>query len=60
LKVLVPEENHAEARKIINEWESIQPASEDPEPEARTPGGTMIFITGVIVGAGIMYWLLNA
>ena len=59
VRVLVSEENYAEARKIINEWESIQPASENSKPEVRTPGGTLIFITGVIVGAGIMYWILK-
>lgn len=59
VRVLVSEENYAEARKIINEWESIQPAAESSKPEARTPGGTLIFITGIIIGAVIMYWILK-
>ncbi|MCR4298425.1 MAG: DUF2007 domain-containing protein [Gallionella sp.] len=59
VRVLVSEENYAGARKIINEWESIQPAAEDSKPEARTSGGIRIFVAGVIVGAGIMYWLLK-
>ena len=60
VRVLVSEENYAEARQIIGEWESIQLPAEDPKPEARTSGGIRIFIAGAIVGAAIMYWLLKA
>ena len=57
VRVLVSEQDYAEAREIISEWESIQPASEDSKPEARPTGGIRIFVAGVIVGAGIMYWI---
>lgn len=59
VRVLVSDEDYAEARQIINEWEAIQPAPEEDNTEARSSGGLMIFVTGVIVGAGIMYWLLK-
>ena len=59
VRVLVAEEDCAKAKKIIGEWESIQPALEETKPEAHTPGKIQIFIIGVIVGAVIMYWLLN-
>src|SRR5665647_1009483 len=56
VRVLVSEADYAEARKIVNEWESIQPASDSPKPEAPASGGLMIFVTGAMVGAWIMYW----
>jgi hypothetical protein len=59
VRVLVAEEDYAEATKIISEWEAIQPPAEDSRPEARAGGGIRIFVTGVIVGAAIMYWLLK-
>lgn len=59
VRVLVSEEDYAKAKKIINEWESIQPASDSSKPETRTSGGFQIFVIGVIVGAGIMYWILK-
>lgn len=60
VRVLVSEEDCAEAKKIISEWESSQPASEDSKPEARPTGGIRVFCIGVIVGAVIMYWILRA
>lgn len=59
VRVLVSDEDYAEAKQIINEWEAIQPAQEDDNTKAHSSGGLMIFVTGVIVGAGIMYWLLK-
>lgn len=59
VRVLVSEADYAEARKIISEWESIQPVSDNSKPEARSPGGMQIFIIGVVVGAWIMYWVLK-
>lgn len=59
VRVLVAEEDHAKAREIIDAWESIQPASENSRPEARSSGRIWTFVNGVIVGAGIMYWILK-
>jgi hypothetical protein len=59
VRVLVSEEDYATAKKIIAEWEAIQPSSEDSKPEARPFGGLQIFVMGVIVGAWLMYWLLK-
>ena len=59
VRVLVAEQDYADARKIIDEWESIQPATEDSKPEARPSGRLTIFVIGVVVGAVIMYWLLS-
>lgn len=59
VRVLVPEADYAEAKKIIAEWESIQPAPDSARPDARTSGGLMAFIAGVAVGAWIMYWILQ-
>ena len=59
VRVLVADEDYAEARQIIGEWESLQPPAEDSKAEARASGGIRIFVTGVMVGATIMYWLLK-
>ena len=58
VRVLVSEADYAEARKIIDEWESVQPAVENAKPEDRTSGSIRIFAIGVVVGAFIMYWIL--
>ncbi len=57
VRVLVAERDYAEAQKIISEWESIQPALDSPQPEARPSRGFLIFVIGVIVGAWLMYWI---
>lgn len=59
VRVMVSEADYTEARKIISEWESIQPAPDKAKPEARSSGGLQIFIMGAIVGAWIMYWILS-
>ncbi len=59
VRVLVSEQDYAEARKMIQEWESIQPPLDNPKPEARAAGGLQIFVIGMIVGAGLMYWLIK-
>lgn len=58
VRVLVSEQDYAEAKKIIGEWESVQPTAEDSKPGARPSGVFLAFATGVIAGAAIMYWLL--
>ncbi len=59
VRVLVSEADYAEARNIIGEWESLQPAPDSVRPEPRPLGAIQIFVIGVVVGAWIMYWLLN-
>ena len=59
VRVLVSETDYAEARKIIDEWESAQPVPPAPRPEERTIGGFQIFVIGFIVGAWMVYWLLK-
>jgi hypothetical protein len=59
VRVLVAEEDYAEATQIISEWEAIQPPDEKPKPETSGSIALRIFITGVFVGAVIMYWTLK-
>jgi len=59
VRVVVPEADYAEARKIINEWESAQPAEAGTKPEEHSIGGGQIFVIGVVIGAWIMYWILK-
>ena len=60
VRVLVDEKDYAEAMQIISEWEAIQLPDEKPKPETSTSIALRIFISGIFVGALIMYWLLKA
>lgn len=59
VRVLVADEDYAEAMQIISEWEAIQPPEEKSKPETSASISLRIFISGVFVGAAIMYWLLK-
>jgi Putative prokaryotic signal transducing protein len=59
VRVRVADEDHAEAMKIISEWEAIQPPEEEPKQETGTSIALRIFIAGVFVGAAMTYWLLK-
>ncbi len=59
VRVLVSEQDYAEARAIINEWDSIQPVSDRSAPEAQPSAGLLFFVMGAMVGAGLMYWFLK-
>jgi Putative prokaryotic signal transducing protein len=59
VRVLVADENYAEAMQIISEWEAIQPPGEESRPETSTSVALRIFIAGIFVGAAIMYWVLK-
>jgi hypothetical protein len=59
VRVMVADEDYAEARKIIAEWEAIQPPEEKTKPETSTSIALRIFISGVFVGALLMYWALK-
>src|ERR1019366_1945209 len=51
VRVMVAEEDCAEARQIISEWEALQPPGEKIEPETSASISLRIFIAGVFVGA---------
>lgn len=59
VRVLVSESDYAEARKMISEWESLQPSPHSAKPEPRAAGGLQMFVIGAIAGAWIMYWILK-
>lgn len=59
VRVLVTDEDYAEAVQIIGEWEAIQLPEEESKPETSTSIALRIFISGVFVGALIMYSLLK-
>ena len=59
VRVLVADENYAEAMQIISEWEAIQPPEEQSKSETSTSVALRIFIAGVFVGAVITYWVLK-
>jgi hypothetical protein len=59
VRVLVADENYAEAMQIINEWEAIQPPEEKTKPETSASVALRIFIAGVFMGAVAMYWVLK-
>jgi hypothetical protein len=59
VRVLVAEEDYTEARQIISEWEAIQPPEEESKPASGVSIAIRIFVSGIIVGAVIMYWILK-
>lgn len=59
VRVLVDDEDYAEAMQIISEWEAIQPPEEKTKPETSTSVALRIFIAGIFVGAAVMYWLMK-
>jgi hypothetical protein len=59
VRVLVEDEDYEAARRIVDEWEAIQPPDEKGKPEERTSVSLQLFIAGVILGAALMYWLLK-
>lgn len=59
VRVLVADEDYAEATKMIREWEAIQPPDEKPKPETSVSITLRTFVAGVFAGALIMYWLLK-
>ena len=61
VRVLVAEADYAAARKLISEWESVQPAPVSPQQQPpATRSWLMPFLTGFAAGAAAMYWLLGA
>jgi hypothetical protein len=59
VRVLVADEDHAAAKQIIGDWETIQPPDEETRPEAGSSIAMRNFISGVFVGALVMYWILK-
>lgn len=59
VRVLVADEDYTAATQIIGEWEAIQPPEEKTRPETSASIALRIFITGVFVGAVVMYWLMK-
>ena len=59
IRVLVPEADYAEAREIIRQWDSVQPASDISERQKLPGKGCPGFFLGVIVGAVIVAFLLK-
>ena len=59
VRVLVADEDYTEARQIISEWEAIQPPEEESKPASGVSIAIRIFVSGIIVGAVIMYWILK-
>lgn len=59
VRVLVADEDHATAKQIISEWDAMQPPDAQPEPESGNSKAMRNFISGVFVGALLMYWILK-
>ena len=59
VRVLVSEDDYANARKIIDEWESIQQADEKKDRQVGASNSGWFFIAGVVAGGTIVYWLLR-
>ena len=57
VRVLVADEDYGEARKIIGEWDALQPPDAALEPEAGSSVIARAFVAGIFVGALLMYGL---
>ena len=61
VRVEVPDEKYRAAKKIIQEWESLQiDENFDKKVEKRKSTGFFIFITGLLIGIGGTYWAFNS
>ena len=59
VRVVVSEGDYARARRVIEEWEALEPHVEEINREPVACGGLQIFVVGVVVGAWLMYWILK-
>ena len=59
VRVMVAEEDYAQAKEIIREWEALQPPDEKETSTPASNMGIQLFLAGVIIGAALMYWLLK-
>lgn len=59
VRVMVAERDYDEARRIVDEWEALQPPDEEGKPEQRGAVGLQLFLAGVVIGAALTYWLLR-
>jgi hypothetical protein len=61
VRVEVPDEKYDIAKKVIQEWESLQVDSNaDIKDEKTRSTGFLKFITGVLIGIGVTYWGFNS
>ncbi len=57
VRVEVPDEHVEAARKIIHDWEEIQPEEEVEKKAPRNSSGFLKFLSGLLLGIFLSYWI---
>jgi hypothetical protein len=58
VRVMVDEVDYERAVRVIEAWEAIE-VDEEETSGNRSSGGVSVFLAGVIIGGGLMYWAYN-
>ena len=59
VRVMVDEADYERATQIIRNWEAIEIEKTEITGN-RTPNGVSIFLIGVVIGGGLIYWAYNS
>ena len=59
VRVMVDESNYERAARVIKDWESIEVDKEE-RSRNKSSNGVSVFLIGVVVGGGLIYWAYNS
>ena len=61
VRVVVADEDYAQAKSVVGEWEAVQPRETGDETRVvRSSTGTIKFLLGLAIGVGGMYWVFHS
>jgi hypothetical protein len=58
VRVMVDEADYERAVQVIETWEAIE-VDEEEKSGNKSSAGVSVFLVGVIIGGGLMYWVYN-
>ena len=59
VRVMVDDSNYEKAARVIKDWEAIEVDKEDRSGN-KSSNGVSVFLIGVVVGGGLIYWAYNS
>ena len=59
VRVMVDEADYERAAQVINDWEAIE-TEKDEGAKNKPSNGVSLFLLGVVIGGGLIYWVYNA
>ena len=59
VRVMVDEADYERAAQVINDWEAIE-TEKDEGAKNKPSTGVSLFLLGVVIGGGLIYWVYNA